>query len=139
MIIKTPNNAGRITSRVASNTTLNRSFNGKTLIEPPLFLPITPLLLASLNRRIQFSTIIIAPSTINPKSRAPKLIRLALTLVCTMPVMVINIAIGITIAVSNAARILPKNINKITITNSAPSIKFFCTVCNALSTKLVRS
>ena len=53
-----------------------------------------------------FSTITTAPSTIMPKSSAPRLIRLALTLLVNMPVKVNSIASGITIAVISAARIL---------------------------------
>ena len=79
-----------------------------------------------------------APSTIRPKSSAPKLIRLALTLVCTMPVMSISMDIGITIAVSRAARTLPSITNKTTTTNTAPSSRFFCTVAMVLSTSTVR-
>ena len=79
-----------------------------------------------------------APSTIKPKSNAPRLIKLAETPVRTMPVIVPNIARGMTAAVINAARILPSNKNKTAITSNAPSIKFFCTVLMAFSTNVVR-
>ena len=46
---------------------------------------------------------------------------------------------GITIAVISAARMLPRNRNRIAITRIAPSIRFFFTVAMALSTRLVRS
>ena len=80
-----------------------------------------------------------APSTINPKSNAPRLMRLAETRDSTMPVIVINMASGMTNAVNNAARRLPSSRNKITTTSKAPSVRFFCTVAMALSTKTVRS
>ena len=82
---------------------------------------------------------ITAPSTINPKSSAPKLIRLPETRDSTMPVIVINMESGITAAVSNAARQLPNSKNRITITNSAPSTRLVLTVSMVLSTSEVRS
>ena len=91
------------------------------------------------NRKMQFSTIITAPSTIKPKSSAPKLIRLALTSVTTIPVISINIDSGITIAVSRAARTLPNMTNNTTTTKMAPSTKLVCTVAMVLSTNTVRS
>ena len=129
-MIITPNKLGRITSLVASNTTSSLSFNGNTA-------PVRRC--DSLNRRMQFSTMMTAPSTIKPKSSAPKLIKLALTPVCTIPVIVANIARGMTAAVMMAARTLPKSKNKTTMTSNAPSTRFFLTVSIALSTKAVRS
>ena len=94
---------------------------------------------ASASRRIQFSTITTAPSTIIPKSNAPRLIKLALIFCSAIPVKVNSIDNGITQAVIKAARKLPKKINRITMTKIAPSTKFFWTVLMALFTKLVRS
>ena len=74
-----------------------------------------------------------------PKSIAPKLIKLALTLPAAIPVNVNNIAKGITNIVIIAARILPKKINKMATTNSAPSSRLVFTVLIALSIKIVRS
>ena len=51
------------------------------------------------SRRRQFSTMMTAPSTIRPKSIAPRLIRLPLMRVCTMPMAVISIESGIASAV----------------------------------------
>ena len=82
---------------------------------------------------------IIAPSTSRPKSSAPRLIRFALTRVCTIPVTVISMANGITRAVRNAARMLPSNKNSTTITRMAPSSRFVQTVSSVLSTSFVRS
>ena len=56
-----------------------------------------------------------------------------------MPVSVISMATGITAAVISAARILPRNRNRIAITRIAPSMRFFFTVAMALSTRCVRS
>ena len=98
-----------MTSRVAVKTTSKRAFNERGASP---FIP---------KRRKQFSTIIIVPSTSRPKSKAPKLIKFALTRVCTIPVIVINIANGITKAVKNAALKLPSNTNNTTITKMAPS------------------
>ena len=126
VIINTPNNAGRMTSRVASNTSCRRSFNASGPV-------------CWLRRRRQFSTMMMAPSTSRPKSSAPRLIRLALTRVCTIPVKVISIARGITSAVRMAARILPSIRNKITITSKAPSTRLVVTVLRVFSTSPVRS
>ena len=122
--------SGRRAWRAAKNTSLKRSdwVNGRL-----------SNCCAWAKRRIQFSTITTAPSTIIPKSNAPKLIRLALMFCCAIPVKVNSIDSGITQAVINAARILPKNKKRITITKIAPSTKFFCTVLMAFSTKVVRS
>ena len=64
-------------------------------------------------RRRQFSTMMTAPSMMMPKSIAPRLIRLALTLYSTMPVMVNSIDSGMMQAVAIAARMLPSNRNRI--------------------------
>ncbi|MNT00579.1 hypothetical protein D3C72_1350160 [compost metagenome] len=56
-----------------------------------------------------------------------------------MPVNVNSMASGITMAVMTAARILPRNRNRMAITNTAPSSRFFFTVLMALSTRTVRS
>ena len=82
---------------------------------------------------------ITAPSTIRPKSSAPRLIRLAETRFSTMPVMVSSIVSGITAAVISAARRLPSNPNNTTTTSNAPSSKFLRTVAMARSTRSVRS
>jgi hypothetical protein len=114
---------------VASNTTSSRSACDR--LRPPA--------VANPSRRRQFSTMITAPSTISPKSSAPRLIRLADVRDCTMPVNVISMASGITAAVSSAARTLPSSANSTTTTSSAPSTRFFSTVASVLSTSVVRS
>lgn len=94
---------------------------------------------ASASRRRQFSTMITAPSTMMPKSIAPRLIRLALTLLSTMPDIVISMESGMTQAVISAARILPRIRNRTTMTSAAPSRRFFATVAMVASTRWVRS
>ena len=80
-----------------------------------------------------------APSTMRPKSSAPRLMRFADVRVWSMPVSVISIATGMTAAVISAARKLPSSRNRITMTSSAPSARFFCTVEIVRSTSAVRS
>ena len=80
-----------------------------------------------------------APSTIRPKSSAPRLIRLPLILPCTMPMAVISIESGITSAVISAARKLPSSRNSTTMTSSAPSAGSSPTVPIVASTSSVRS
>ena len=121
-----PNISGRLACFAAKNTSVKRS-------ERVNLLPLCCW--ASAKRRIQFSTITTAPSTIIPKSKAPKLIRLALIFCSAMPVKVNNIDSGITHAVIRAALKLPRKINRITITRMAPSTRFLATVLIALSTK----
>ncbi len=77
---------------------------------------------------ITASTMMTAPSTINPKSSAPKLIRLPLTPNVFIRIMANNIASGITEATNNPARKLPRNSTRTKMTISAPSNKFFSTV-----------
>ena len=115
-MINTPNKLGRMTSLVASKTTFSLSFNGNNA-------PVCRC--DSDNRLMQFSTMITAPSTIKPKSSAPKLIKLADTSVLTMPAIVASMANGITAAVIRAARTLPNNTNNTTMTSNAPSTRFF--------------
>ncbi|MNU01212.1 hypothetical protein D3C72_2445460 [compost metagenome] len=74
-----------------------------------------------------------------PKSSAPRLIRLALTLLANMPLKVKSIDSGMTSAVISAARMLPRNRKSTAITRMAPSTRFFFTVAMALSTRWVRS
>ena len=81
----TPNTLGRITSRVASRTMASRSGSSGRRFNRACSAP---------SRRKQFSTMITAPSTMRPKSSAPRLMRLPETREPTMPVMVHNIAIG---------------------------------------------
>ena len=82
---------------------------------------------------------ITAPSTIRPKSSAPRLIRLPDTRLWTMPVIVSSIENGIIAAVISAARMLPSSRKSTKITSSAPSTRFFSTVAMARSTNSVRS
>ena len=85
------------------------------------------------------STIITAPSTIKPKSNAPKLIKFPLTPNKFIIIIAKSIANGITEATRSPALKFPKNKTNTKITIKAPSIKFFSTVPIALLTILVRS
>ena len=85
------------------------------------------------------STMITAPSTINPKSKAPRLIKLPLTPNAFIIHIANNIANGITEATNNPALKLPKKSTKTNTTIRAPSSKFFSTVPIALLTIFVRS
>ena len=58
--------------------------------------------------------------------------------VATIPVIVKSMDKGITIAVNSAARKFPKKRNKITMTRSAPMVKFSLTVSIVASTRSVR-
>ncbi|MGY4469418.1 hypothetical protein ACVWWK_005127 [Bradyrhizobium sp. LB9.1b] len=82
---------------------------------------------------------ITAPSTMMPKSIAPRLIKFALTLVSTMPVIVMAMDSGMTQATTSAARILPRIRNSTATTRAAPSSRLFSTVRMVASTRWVRS
>ena len=85
------------------------------------------------------STIITAPSTINPKSKAPKLIRLPLTPKVFIRIIANNIDNGMTEATSNPALKLPRNNTNTKTTIKAPSSRLVVTVLMELFTILVRS
>ena len=80
-----------------------------------------------------------APSTINPKSKAPKLIRFPETPKIFIIIIAKSIAKGMTDATKKPARRFPKNNTNTKITIKAPSKRFFSTVPIALFTILVRS
>ena len=90
-------------------------------------------------RRSAFSTMMTAPSTMRPKSSAPRLIRFADTPARSIPKLVRSMVIGITSAAISAARKLPSNRKSTTITSSAPSVRFLPTVQIVELTSLVRS
>ena len=85
------------------------------------------------------STIITAPSTIKPKSKAPRLIKLPPTPKRFIIIIANNIANGITDATIKPARRLPKKRTKIKTTIKAPSNKLTSTVLIVLSTIFLRS
>ncbi len=85
------------------------------------------------------STMITAPSTIIPKSMAPKLIRFAQTPNILIKMKAKSKDSGITDAVISPPRMLPNNKTKTKITISAPSIKFLAMVLVVRSIKLDRS
>ncbi len=77
-----------------------------------------------------YSTMMTAPSIIIPKSRAPRLIRLASIPNIYIIDMVNNNARGIIEAITMADRRLPNNRSTIKNTISAPSIRFSATVAD---------
>ena len=85
------------------------------------------------------STIIMAPSTINPKSIAPRLIRFPLTPKRRIMERANNNDNGITEATTNPARQFPNNKTKTKTTIKAPSSRFFSTVLIVRSTNMERS
>jgi len=90
------------------------------------------------SRRRLFSATMMAPSAINPKSNAPRLMRLALILPRYMPIARHNMVTGITVAVTKAARKSPSIKNKTKITSAAPSKRFLATVLIVASTNKAR-
>ena len=82
------------------------------------------------------STMITAPSTINPKSMAPRLIRLAEIPNWFIIATANNIAKGITEATINPALQFPRNKIRIKITINPPSIRLVVTVPIAVEISL---
>ena len=85
------------------------------------------------------STMITAPSTINPKSIAPKLIRFPLTPNSRIMEMANKSASGITEATIIPARQFPNNSTNTKTTINAPSIRFVLIVLTVWSISLVLS
>src|SRR6266446_2777449 len=115
MIIATPNIIGRATSFVARRT----ESTGDSC-------------LPSSRRCTEFSIMTTAPSTIIPKSIAPRLMRLALMPNNRMPAKLTSIEKGMIDAVTIAARMLPRNRRRTTVTSRNPSNSFFITQRSAL-------
>ena len=85
------------------------------------------------------SIITMAPSTMIPKSIAPKESKFAGMLVTFIKMKAINKEIGIVIATKSAPRQLPNTIIRIRITSPIPSIMVLEIVANVVSTKSVLS
>ena len=85
------------------------------------------------------STIMTAPSTMRPKSMAPKLIKFADTPKMCISAKANNKQSGITEATINPALQFPSNKIKINTTINPPSIRFFSTVLMARPIKTLRS
>ena len=112
MMIATPKTIGRAISLAARPA----DFIGNSF--PP----------DSSNHRTWFSIITTAPSTIIPKSIAPRLIKFALMPKRRMPRKLISIDNGITNATTMAADTFPKKISRTIVTRRKPSKRFFSTV-----------
>ena len=80
-----------------------------------------------------------APSTISPKSMAPRLIKLPDSPSALMTVTANNKASGMVVATTMPARKSPSKSSKMAITNSAPSSRFLTTVRTVRSTSTERS
>ena len=86
-----------------------------------------------------FSIITTEPSTISPKSIAPRLIRLPEIPSCFMAMNAASIDSGIAEATIRPPRRLPSSSSSTTMTRSPPSIRFFATVRIVRRTRSVRS
>jgi len=75
-----------------------------------------------------FSIITTDPSTISPKSMAPRLIRFPESPAWTMPVKANNIDSGMADATMSPPRTLPSSKSSTATTRTPPSIKFLRTV-----------
>ncbi|MNK70526.1 hypothetical protein D3C87_899500 [compost metagenome] len=85
------------------------------------------------------SSITMAPSTIIPKSIAPKDNRLAGISVKCINIKAINNESGMVMATNRAPRQLPRKRISTRMTSTIPSSSVLDTVCRVLSTRLVRS
>ncbi|CUS43731.1 Predicted cell-wall-anchored protein SasA (LPXTG motif) [hydrothermal vent metagenome] len=90
-------------------------------------------------RARQFSMMMTAPSTMSPKSSAPRLIRLPGTPNARMPIAIIRNENGMTSTAMIAARQLPSSRNRAAATSSAPSVRLRSTVETVALTSLARS
>ena len=90
-------------------------------------------------RKTVLSTIITAPSTIIPKSIAPKLIRFAQTLNAFINIKANNNDNGIVEATIKPPRQFPNKKIRTKITINAPSIRFVATVDVVSAISLLRS
>ena len=122
MMIATAKITGRATSAAASRI---RSWAGRSGCSP--------------RARSTFSIITTAPSTISPKSIAPRLIRLPDRPSSRIPANAISIESGIAAATIIPARRLPSSRSSTTITSTAPSRRLRSTVRMVRSTSVLRS
>ena len=126
-MMPTPKTTGRATSAQASRITDRGAFASPLSCR------------RSATRRTTFSIKTTLPSTIRPKSIAPRLIRLPDRPVVHMPMNAPAIASGTDSATINPARRLPSSTNSTTTTRTPPSIRFVFSVLMVRSTNSVRS
>ncbi len=126
MMMSMENSVGRPTSLAASMMTPRRS---RSSMSSP----------RSARRCMMFSTTITAPSTMMPKSMAPRLSRLAGTPMTFRPMKVASSDSGITTTTARLARRLDRNRYSTSETSSAPSTRLRNTVVSVLSMSQVRS
>ena len=122
-MIATPKKTGRATSSLALRTTFLLLSSG----------------LRSRSRRRMFSTMTTEPSTIRPKSSAPKLMRFPEMPVRTMPTKAASIERGIASDTMRPPLRLPRRNRRTATTSKPPSTRFFLTVSIVLRTRSVRS
>ena len=125
MMMLTARVMGRRTSRPAASTVARRSSRLRTGL--------------SASRRRMLSIMTTDPSTNNPKSMAPRLIRLPESPACIMPVKAISMARGMADATIRPARRSPRKRNSTATTSRPPSSRLLRTVVMTLDTKIVRS
>ena len=104
----------------------------------------SPLLPSSSSRRTEIcstmnSAMITAPSMMIPKSRAPRLIRLASIPNINIMEMVKSSASGMMEVITSAERILPSRSSTVSMTMSAPSTRFSTTVREVFATSSLLS
>ena len=126
MMISMENKVGRPTSLVACRMSDLRSLS---LMPSP----------RSARRCMMFSITITAPSTMMPKSMAPRLSRLAGTPKIFKPKKVASSDSGITTTTASVARRLERNRYSTSDTSNAPSTRFLNTVESVLPISQVRS
>ena len=122
-MIITAKNTGRATSRPASAITAWRARPSG----------------ARSRRRTMFSIMTTEPSTISPKSIAPRLIRLPEMPARTIPVKANSIDSGMAAATISPPRTLPRNSSSTAMTSRPPSARFRCTVAIVRWTSSLRS
>jgi hypothetical protein len=86
-----------------------------------------------------FSTMTTEPSTMSPKSMAPRLMRLPDRPSAFMPMNAASIESGMAVATSSPPRTLPSIKSKTTMTRMPPSMRFLATVLIVRFTRSVRS
>ena len=126
MMMSIENKVGRPTSVVASMMTCRRSASDMSSR-------------SLLKRCMMFSITITAPSTMMPKSMAPKDNKLAGTPMILSPKNVANKDSGMMTTTAKLARRLDKNTYSTKATSKAPSIKLKNTVLSVLPMSQVRS
>jgi len=126
MMMSMEKKVGRPTSTVARSIAWRRAFFWLVSFNSP-------------RRRKTFSTTMTAPSTMMPKSIAPRESKLAGMPRQVRPIKVANSDSGMMTATMAAARKLPRKSSSTKVTSIAPSARFLKTVWRVVSMSQVRS